>query len=183
MVYDESQNNEDMKWACFVFKKHFKNCPFLREDLIQNAVLTLLKNKNKFDNTRGEYSTFAIKVCKNSMANYLRKNNHLTNNGENLSLDYEYENNTFADILPYEVDFDKGLDFDFLITTFDECCAEIKVSKNNKFTKPILEFIRQGFCDIDISKKLGCTRELPRRIRKKIIPIYQDKLKEYGYIV
>lgn len=188
MVYDESQNNEELKWANFTFNKYFNHYVECRNDLIYSAVLQLLKSKNKFDESKGSFSTFAVKVCKNAMLAYLKKESVFSNNNENLSLDYEYEGCSFADLLEdvdslnFEDKLNSEYNLNIIKQVFFECMTEMKVSKNNKFTKGILNNIILGYNDFQIAKKIGCSRELSRHVRKKFLPIFAEKLKFFDFL-
>lgn len=187
MVYDESQNNEELKWANFTFNIYFNHYVECRNDLIYSAALQLLKSKNKFDESKGSFSTFAVKVCKNAMLAYLKKESVFSNNNENLSLDYEYEGCSFADLLEdvdslnFEDKLNSEYNLNIIKQVFFECMTEMKVSKNNKFTKGILNNIILGYNDFQIAKKIGCTRELSRHVRKKFLPIFAEKLKLFDF--
>lgn len=75
--YTEEMYEEDRKLAHFTYMKFFHKYSFNHkyyDDLMQVAVARLahVRLNNIYNSTKGEYSTFAIKVCKNAMFSFTR---------------------------------------------------------------------------------------------------------------
>lgn len=75
--YTDEMYEEDKKLAHFTYMKFFHKYSFNHkyyDDLMQVAVARLahVRLNNIYDSTKGEYSTFAIKVCKNAMFLFTR---------------------------------------------------------------------------------------------------------------
>ena len=67
------KNSEDyIKLATMVYNKHFSGFKRFKEDLIQEGICSLLQNEDKYDSSRGQWSSFAYKVIHNAMAFFLR---------------------------------------------------------------------------------------------------------------
>lgn len=76
--YTKEMYEEDRKLAHFTYMKFFHKYSFNHkyyDDLIQVAVqrLSYVRLNNIYDKAKGEYSTFAIKVCKHAMYGFSRE--------------------------------------------------------------------------------------------------------------
>lgn len=73
MNYDLTMYNEDMAISCWVYSKKFKNLIFLKDDLIQCSLIALYRYREKYDNTKGTYFTYANKISYFVMLSFIRK--------------------------------------------------------------------------------------------------------------
>lgn len=190
MEYTIEDYNNDIKLSEYVFRKYFKKYIEDKEDLIQSSIIALWKKRNNFDISKGTLSSFKFGVSYYAMLEYFRSINKGYKKGFD-TYTFVSMNNTIpgtedlllCDIIEdNSINLDKNLEFQNLIKVLKECSNQIKWSKNARYSKQIVEFINKGYCDIDISKKIGCTRELCRVVRKRYVLILRDKLKEYKYL-
>ena len=77
--------NKNEKLVPFTYNKYFATHKNHKDDLLQEGFLSLINCIGKFDASRGQFSTFAIKVIKNAMSRWLYKLN--TKTSKNISLD------------------------------------------------------------------------------------------------
>jgi len=82
---------------------------YLKDDLIQEAVITIFENRHKHDETRGKFVNWASKVAQNRMYSILKKHKHNMldiadleiGNGENKAFDILLLNDYLKKIMPH----------------------------------------------------------------------------------
>lgn len=152
MEYTQKDYEEDKRISNLVFNKYFKKSYRFKDDLIQESLIMLWKNRTKFDETKGEYSTWAFKVSLTSMLMFLRKEKK---NFNNLSLDYEIQGfeegeMKFVDTIGVcEIDTDK-IDVKTLF--------ESVLKNKNEEARIIADRMLKGFTQKEIAKEIGKSR-------------------------
>jgi DNA-directed RNA polymerase specialized sigma24 family protein len=97
MEYTLDDYQKDRSTADFVFKRYFSNFTWLKDELVQCAVIKLWKFKESGNAFRTK-AAGANKIAKDSMTDYIRKeSNHL---GESSLLDEVGEDLTLGEIIP-----------------------------------------------------------------------------------
>lgn len=154
----EKEITEDLKISKYVFKTFFAGYQYLKEDLIQEGVLALMKAREHFDNTKGAYSTFAFKVAINAMRMYLRK-------------EYKYEENENIEDYTFKLvdevnDIDNSLNITIAINN------SIAKFKNADVMSEIIKQIKNGCAGFEIAEKLQISRtyvsKLLNNLRKQL---------------
>ena len=159
----EKEITEDLKISKHVFKTFFAGYQYLKEDLIQEGVLALMKARKSFDNTKGVYSTFAFKVATNAMRMYLRK-------------EYRYEDVENIEDYAFEI-ADEINDIDISIHIKNSIVDVIENSKNPRVIEKIVNLLGCGFTGIEIAESLNFSRtyvsklinDFRKRLRKELI--------------
>lgn len=178
MNYSDEMYREDLLVSNFVFKKKFISSKNYKDDLIQSSLIALYKGRFKFDETQGKYFTFAYKVSYFAMLEFLRKEKKQTNNFDNLSIDYEFEdNNTFLEMLGDEIDLEQNLNYEFLLKI---CYHIIDKNKSNIF-KSIAELFINGSTCSKIASFLNKSRQFVSKYIEKFKNLIKEKLKEYDF--
>ena len=57
----EKEVIEDLKISRYVFNSKFSRYRYIKEDLIQESLIALMKARKTFDKTKCSYATFAYK--------------------------------------------------------------------------------------------------------------------------
>ena len=63
--------NEIRKMTLFCFSKYFKKFGYLKDDLIQEGIINVLKHIDNFDESKATYSTFVLKYARYGMLTYI----------------------------------------------------------------------------------------------------------------
>lgn len=154
----EKEITEDLKISKHVFKTFFAGYQYLKEDLIQEGVLALMKARKSFDNTKGVYSTFAFKVATNAMRMYLRKE-YRHEYVENIE-DYAFE---IADEVN---DIDNSLNITIAINN------SIAKFKKSDVMSEIVRQVKNGYTGLEIAETLQISRtyisNLLNKFRKQL---------------
>lgn len=178
MVYDLTMYNEDMAISRWVFSKKFRNLTFYKDDLIQCSIILLYRSREKFDETKGTYFTYASKISYFAMLSFISKEKKYTNNFDNLSIDFEYDEDcTFADTLGEEIDFDSKFNYEYLL----KVCNEIIDKHKSKTLKSISKLYIYGKKPAQVAKELNISRQCACIYIDKFKKLVQDKLKEYDF--
>jgi len=127
------------------------------EDIIQWGMLGLCKAAEKWDETKGSISTFAIVCIRREIQMEFRR--RMKHKGV-YSLDYEYtgddgETNTLVDTVIGDED----------IPYFD---IGFNLNRLKGKEKQIAELLLTGISQVDIAKKLGVTKQYVHKVVRKI---------------
>lgn len=178
MKYDLTMYNEDMAIFSWVFSKKFRNLTFYKDDLIQSSLFLLYRFREKFDETKATYFTYASKISYFAMLTFIKKEKKCTNNFDNLSIDFEYDDDcVFADILGEDIDFDSKLNYEFLL----KVCNEIIDKNKSKTLKSISKLYISGKKPAQVARELHISRQCACSYIDKFKKLVQDKLKEYDF--
>lgn len=135
---------ENIKLVYEVYHKHFKHYYYLKEDLLQEGCIGLLKACRTFNNNSGEFSTYAYRCIKNEMLMFMRHQNYL-----------KFENST---------DFESG--FENYIDLKSENLDGFLLSKTSY--PDVAEMLAQGYTQTDIAKLKGVSRQRMNKIVGKL---------------
>lgn len=156
MEYDLTMYNEDMSISCWVFFKKFKNSTFYKDDLLQCSLIALYRCRSKYDDKKAIYFTYASKISYFAMLSFINKEKKYTNNFNNLSIDFIYEDDvTFADTLGEEFDFDTKLNYEYLL----KVCNEVIDKHKSKILKNISKLYILDKKPAHIAKELNISRQ------------------------
>ena len=67
----DDKYNEIRKMTLFCFSKYFKKFGYLKDDLIQEGIINVLKHIDNFDESKATYSTFVLKYARYGMLTYI----------------------------------------------------------------------------------------------------------------
>lgn len=157
MEYTQKDYEEDKRISNLVFNKYLKKSYRFKDDLIQESLIRLWKNRAKFDESKGKYSTWAFRVSLTSMLMFLRKEKK---NFNNLSLDYEIKGfeegeMKFVDTIGVcEIDTDK-IDVKTLF--------ENVLKNKNEEARIVADRMLKGFTQKEIAKEIGKSRAYVNR--------------------
>lgn len=161
MEYTQKDYEEDQRISNWVFNKYFKKDYRFKDDLIQESLIRLWKNRAKFNEAKCKYSTWAVKVSITSMLMFFRKEKKYYNN---LSLDYEFKRDdgdkmNFAEFIGInEIDTDK-IDVKILF--------ENVLKNKNEEERIIVDRMLKGFTQKEIAKEIGKSRaSVSRKVSK-----------------
>lgn len=178
MEYDLTMYNEDRAISCWVFNRKFKTFYYYKEDLVQSSVIALYHYRSRYDETKGSYSSYAVKICFYTMLRFIEREKRFTNNFENLSIDLENdEGSTLLDVLGYDFDFDTKFNYEYLLKV---CNDVINKHKSNTF-KNISKLYLAGKTPIQIAKVLNISKQCAWQYKEKFKNLVQQKLKEYDF--
>ncbi len=155
MEYTQEMYSEDLSISKWVYNKYFKSATSHKEDLIQTSIMALWQARLRFDETKGAYSTFAIKTSYGSMQNYFKQENKQSAYGYSYSLDYDDdEYSPLVDRLIDDTDLLVGFDIQFLKNIFTDIINNHRLDTFKKVNKLFLK----GLNSTQISKELGISR-------------------------
>lgn len=170
--------NEDKAISLWVFFKKFRNLTFYKDDLIQCSLIALCRYRGKYDETKGTYFNYAKKISYFTMLNFIKKEKKYTNNFDNLSIDFEYdEDYTFADTLVEEFDFYTKFNYKFLLNI----CKKVINEHKSKTFKKISKLYISAKKPAQVAKKLKISRQCVCVYVDKFKKLVQNKLKEYDF--
>lgn len=201
MEYTDEMYKEDLKLATWTYKRNFSaKYSAYKDDLIQVAINQLALNRDKFDESKGTYGAFAIKVCTRKMISFLERERKKNNLGTDLSIDLEIsEDVTLAETIGEEVDFDKNLNLsdlkkqilkilskprnrksvdDFSIKT--NYIAVLKYRENFvllPWQKISIEYFVNGKNSKQLQKEFNCTRQMINASINRARKYLQEELK------
>lgn len=140
----EKEVIEDLKISRYVFNSKFSRYQYIREDLIQESLIALMKARKIFDKTKCSYITFACKVVTNAMKMYLRK-------------EYKHEDIENIEDYMFEIE-DKISDLNSWLHIKTTISKVIKNSKKPLVIETIVNLLCQGYNGIEIAEHLGMSR-------------------------
>lgn len=140
----EKEVIEDLKISRYVFNSKFSRYRYIKEDLIQESLIALMKARKTFDKTKCSYATFAYKVATNAMKMYLRK-------------EYKHEDIENIEDYMFEIE-DKISDLNSLLYIKTTISKVIKNSKKPLVIETIVNLLCQGYNGIEIAECLGMSR-------------------------
>lgn len=144
MVQNISNNEyEEIKKLClFCFQKYFKKYSFLREDLLQEGIVYVLKHLDIFDINKSSFSSFVVRYARYGMLYYLDITYKFGKGRKYIEFDYDLisldtclssnsdSNLTISDLLPDDksnVMYSSILDKDCIKTCIKnallKCCS------------------------------------------------------------
>lgn len=139
--YTTTQMNEDLKISNLVFKLNFSKYRYLKDDMIQEALIALSNAREKFIPEFCSYSTFAFKVAKNAMCMFLRR--------EIKSEFLPYDDSIFQ-IEDNSTPVDFNIEFqDFLNDLLDKCKQKDKEKMQQAFL-----MLAAGYSVLEIINKI-----------------------------
>lgn len=179
MIYTNVMFEEDKKIAFFTFRHYFSTFTFLKEDLIQCALISLWRHRYSYVEGMTKYSTYAVLVSRSAMFEFLRKENRQTRRGEVLSLDKVVgdEFSLLKDLIPDEVDFESKIYYE---NFFEFLNKEIKTHKSERFKEISFLYVK-GVKPVDIGRKLNVSRQCVDVYIRKFEKFIRPKLKEAGF--
>lgn len=153
---------QNMNLVYYVINTFYPYAKF-DEDIIQWGMIGLCKAANKWDESRGKFSTIACLYIRSEIHDaYERLGKH---NGV-LSLDYEYDDDTFLSNLIADRNDMLTVNFDSFVTVLTDEEREIVKYRLNGLD--IKEIAKQR------GEKVERTRRFLRKIRKKWEQLYED---------
>ena len=141
-------NNEGLIYQ-YAISMYKQNPIYSIDDLVQIGKMSIWKNGNKYDPSRGKVTTFVGTCARNEMLKYIRKQNkrqmpHVVTAQPSYKTKHEITNDNIEDYIPIK----------------------------NELEKQIIIMKRDGLYHTDISKKLGISSDklskILKRIRKRI---------------
>ena len=178
---------EARRIAYYTFNKFFNGYQFFKEDMVADCLAKLPNIYEKYNSTQGSKTSYFCLCFRRIMFRSLGAEfgwGHFKKKIETVSLETPTVNgeDVLGSFIPDNTDLDENLNFEFVKNCLKEIYNEIRVSKHNRLTKPIIKLICQGYIDNEIAKKLNCSRELPRQVRLKLASLLKTKLEDKGYI-
>lgn len=163
--------DENIGLVYYVFNKYYQKYRDIEDDLIQEGMIGLWKACQTFDSLREvKFSTYAVKVIKNSMGMYVRKE---ARSREECSLDRLVDADrkdgkrvTFLNLMPYDAQEDLR----------DVIEVLLEVAKENN-CEEIVKMKLDGMKQVDIAKELGVHQST---ISEKLRRLYALVRKELG---
>lgn len=160
---------ENQKIVYFTFNKYYSSFWRDKEDLLQEGFLGLWKCIDKFDASKGEFSTFATTAVKNAMALWLRKDKRGENKVvsiEDASFEDEDDKYSFLD-LANELEQDKysGCEVRSVLAQTLGCF-------NEPYRGLIINWVEQKETHREAAKKLHCSKQYISLIINKFREIF-----------
>lgn len=176
MDYTTEMYEEDKRISLSVFKKKFNYLQWLKDDLIQVSIIALYRvRQNYYDETKGEYLTYAFTSSYNAMLMFIRRETKYFNN---LSLDFEYlDDDPLEHFIGEEQDFDKNLRYEQLLSV---CNRVVDKRRSENFKHIAREFILGKSPGI-IAKDMGVARSYIYKVIAQIKRLLKEKLLKMGY--
>lgn len=155
-----------MKIVKIVYNKNFNGFPSEKEDLLQEGYMAILNADRTFDETKGQFDTYANRAVLNSMNKYLKRkyykhaNNTISiDNTITLSNDkvFEISDLFYKDDINYDnIIYEQTLEEinDKLKKTNENLKVKIDIDRVNK----IIELKLKGYNQTEIAKKLGVSQ-------------------------
>lgn len=170
--YTNENYEEDCKIANYIFNLYFSSYEYLKEDLLQVALIGLCRAREKFDNKKATYSTYACKICFNEMNRFIYNeyyqsiNQSLnekigTDNTEELTNCIEDKSFSFEDI-------------DDKIVIYNAVKKYFKKLKESKKIIKIKQLILKGFSTKEIIGMTDCSHQFIDKIKQQ----FKQELKE-----
>lgn len=188
--YSEEDYENDLAISQYVFRKKFRKHEEYKEDLVQSSLIALWKRRNDYNEEKGmTLASYKFMISEYAMLTFLSRQtaikakdleeNHIVSIYEPIP---GTDGETYVDILEDEnCNIELDFDVNFLRNVYHESVDTFKLSKNNVLFKKIANLILKGHYDLEIAKKLGCSRERCRQVRKKIARVFREKLIENEY--
>lgn len=204
MEYTNEMCEEDKRIAQFVFNKSFKNYAEYKDDMIQVALIGLVRARELYQEDLGRYFTYASTTCKRAFIRFIEQEKKQSNNIANLSLDTSCNGEdddlvTLSDFLGYEENYLQKETENELKTAIKKIilkqrCKDILEQvdpkrnlkkKTNRIKQQQLyaiDFFVNGKNIMQIAEENGVTRQAIHRAVVKFRPIIIKELKEKGLI-
>ncbi|MCK9577703.1 MAG: sigma-70 family RNA polymerase sigma factor [Clostridia bacterium] len=154
--------NKNQKLVPFTYNKYFIKHKEHKDDLMQEGFLSLINCINKFDIAKGEFSTFAVVVIKNSMSQWLRNIKSKTFRNISIDLVFDLEVNNIG----LNEEYDK-INFDMIINN------SIKIF--NKKQKSIIMDWVSGVEYGQIAQKYKCSSKYISQVINKFKTVFKYK--------
>ena len=148
-----------------IFNTHFNNYENIKEDLLQEGYIALLKCEKKYDKTKGSFYNYCKKPIINAMLKFIEKET------KNTFLNYQdlvnqEEETTYADITKNKDDEISQIE---LIITINEIASNFP----NNQRKIIKEFLNFDKTQTQIAKDLNFSFDYVNRVIKR----FREELK------
>jgi RNA polymerase sporulation-specific sigma factor len=155
---------DNMNLVYFTIHKYYPSF-YHDEDLIQVGMVGLCKAAERFDESKNDFSTFAVSCIRNEIRMEFRKRQKY---GQPLSLDYEvdvggYEKATFGDTIVGDSDVNY-LDTDHIYNSLSKAGIEV------------FELARRGYAYKDIATITGYHPKTVQRHLRKIKLLLQGRI-------
>ena len=150
------QKNGNYIYIEQIFNDNFKNYAHIKEDLLQEGYIALLKCEKKYDKTKGSFYNYCKKPVKCAMIKFIEqesKNNFL----HYQDLVNENEETTYADITKNKEDEIAKVEIKITIN-------EIMDNFQDKQKKIIKEFLQFDKTQTQIAKDLNFSIEYVNRV-------------------
>lgn len=151
-LYDKYKQN-----ILFVAKKYYLN-DGNNDDIVQEGMLGFLKAINTFDDTKGNFYSYLIKLVEHQIINAIKKSNAL----KNAPLNERYNLNSQGELEMEENDKVLGIPNDtltpenrVLLEENEKEFSNLMVDKLSSFEREVLQLYLAGFSYYDIIKKLN----------------------------
>lgn len=164
--------NDYIKIATNVFNKQFAGFKKFKEDLIQEGICALIEKESNFDFSRGSFSTFSYIVCRNAMAQFLRKE-------RKVYLDIPLD--SVSEFLSYEIDSTFKLDKLSDLKDLKRIAKE-SFSKLDSKCKTIMSLHLMGLKQNEIAEKMNINQSVVSRAIKKVVLANKQSALELGVL-
>lgn len=161
------------------FSKYYKILFPYKEDLIQETLLLINRQRQKFDSTKCSYSTFVFYCIRSVIFNFFKKLSAKKRIKTTLSLDetiLENDDIFYIDCVHYDDDLDRNLNLNYVFNIYKKA-----ISKESVKNKKIMDLILTGESDTNISKKFNMSKQAVNSIHQKLKLLMYIELKKNDF--
>lgn len=165
-----------------IYSKHFSGFKYIKDDMIQQALLQVCEAINKFDKNKGDIKKFIASIIYNSYKTYIRYNVYkdkdiLTSLDINVN-DEEEKDTTLSDTIGnIDVEY-QNIECIELLKEFDNVIKMRNINKFNKINTEelhmIINLLIEGYNKSEIAKTLNVSNVTINRKIKIIKSIIEE---------
>ena len=150
----------------------------VKDDLIQVALINMWNGRKYFDKTKSKYSTYAFKICFNSMLDFLYKEfNHCDECiSVNITLKTKNNNLILQDCLAdtaYCIE-----DIEDLILIKQVIKKYLKTLNKDSKEYKICKLVLSGVPIMQIKDKIGCSKQYVARVKDRFRVEFKNMLRK-----
>ena len=184
MISDTEYVNLSLELAGKIYNKNYNGFSFIKEDMIQQALLQVCEAINKFDKNKGDIKKFIASIIYNSYKTYIRYNVYkdkdiLTSLDINVNDEEEKETTLLETIGNIDVEY-QNIECIELLKEFDNVIEMRNINKFNKINTEelhmIINLLVEGYNKSEIAKILNVSNVTINR-KIKIIKCIIEEIK------
>lgn len=182
MISDTEYVNLSLELAGKIYNKNYNGFSFIKDDMIQQALLQVCEAINKFDKNKGDIKKFIASIIYNSYKTYIRYNVYkdkdiLTSLDINVNDEEEKETTLLETIGNIDVEY-QNIECIELLKEFDNVIEMRNINKFNKINTEelhmIINLLIEGYNKSEIAKTLNVSNVTINRKIKIIKSIIEE---------
>lgn len=182
MISDTEYVNLSLELAGKIYNKNYNGFSFIKEDMIQQALLQVCEAINKFDKSKGDIKKFIASIIYNSYKTYIRDNVYkdkdiLVSMDVNISDDNKEQTTLLETIGTIDTKY-QDIEYIELMNEFDSIIEKRNINKFNKINVEELHLIMNMLMDGYKQKNISKTLNVSSVTINRKINLIKDVIKE-----